>query len=90
MYFISHDSLSTYSHECSNHKENQLYHFISLGARTPISPSCPCFQHFIIKTPKAHTFLHYVSEIPQNASIIWNYLIHTNSENTELAIFLKK
>ena len=33
-----------YMHECSNHKENQLYHLISLKEQISMPPSCPCFQ----------------------------------------------
>lgn len=52
-YLTAPDSLCIYSHEYSNRKENQLYHFISLEARTPVPPLCPCFQHFLMKTPSA-------------------------------------
>lgn len=79
-----------YLHECSNHKENQLYHLISLKARIPIPPSCPCFQHSIMKTPTAGSFLYYESEIPQNASIFWSDLKQATSRNNiELVIFQK-
>lgn len=60
--------------ECSNHKEYQLDQLISLKARIPIPPSCPRFQRFIMKTPTEGSFLYYMSEIPQNASICWSDL----------------
>ena len=79
-----------YLHECPNHKENNLYHLISLKARIPIPPSCPCFQHFIMKTPTACSFLYYMSKIPQNASVFWSDLKQaTNRNNIELVIFQK-
>lgn len=80
-----------YLHECSNHKENQLYHLTSLKARIPIPPFCPCFQHFIMKTPTAGSFLYYMTEIPQNVSIFWSdFKQAKNKNNKELVISLKK
>lgn len=65
-----------------------FYHLISLNTRSPILPSCPCFQHSIMRITTASSLLYCMKIRKKNASIFWSVLkLSINMNNIQPAIF---